>query len=125
MDSDVSSDSIKVMKTASGFIEIPQKAIEEFNLILGKSNVLTDPETVEKLSKDFYWFSPKLKRELDDKRADVVLKIDLPSNVHLRSSPFYLLFSFSPLYGFNLALVDFYLSTTSNHKRREWRYKAS
>jgi len=76
LDSDASSDSIKVMKTASGFIEVPQKAIEEFKLILGKSNVLTEPKTVEKLSKDFFWYSPILSRQLKDKRADVVLKID-------------------------------------------------
>ena len=63
------------MKAASGFMKIPQKAVSEFKAILGQSNVLTEPEAVEKLSKDFYWYSPKLKRELDDKRADVILKI--------------------------------------------------
>ena len=34
--------------------------------------VLTDPSAVERLSKDFYWYSPVLKRQLEDKRADGV-----------------------------------------------------
>jgi FAD/FMN-containing dehydrogenase len=36
--------------------------------------VLTQPQVVERLSRDFYWYSPILKAELDDKRADVVVQ---------------------------------------------------
>jgi FAD/FMN-containing dehydrogenase len=36
--------------------------------------VITQPQVVERLSKDFYWYSPVLKAQLDDKRADVVVQ---------------------------------------------------
>jgi FAD/FMN-containing dehydrogenase len=42
------------------------------------SRILTQPQMVERLSKDFYWYSPVLKAMLDDKRADVVVQ---PVNV--------------------------------------------
>jgi FAD/FMN-containing dehydrogenase len=42
------------------------------------SRVLTQPQVVERLSRDFYWYSPVLKPLLDDKRADVVVQ---PLNV--------------------------------------------
>jgi FAD/FMN-containing dehydrogenase len=42
------------------------------------SRVLTQPQIVERLSRDFYWYSPILKPLLDDKRADVVVQ---PINV--------------------------------------------
>ncbi|MGL4233835.1 MAG: FAD-binding oxidoreductase [Casimicrobium sp.] len=35
---------------------------------------ITDQKDIEKLSKDYYWFSPLLKTELDDKRADAVVR---------------------------------------------------
>src|SRR5262249_50722226 len=35
--------------------------------------VITDPNVVRVKSKDFYWYSPVLKRQLDDKVADVVV----------------------------------------------------
>jgi FAD/FMN-containing dehydrogenase len=38
------------------------------------ARVLTNPQLVERLSKDFYWYSPVLKPLLDDKRADVVVQ---------------------------------------------------
>jgi len=38
------------------------------------SRVLTQPQVVERLSRDFYWYSPVLKAALDDKRADVVVQ---------------------------------------------------
>jgi FAD/FMN-containing dehydrogenase len=38
------------------------------------SRVLTQPQVVERLSRDFYWYSPVLKAMLDDKRADVVVQ---------------------------------------------------
>ncbi|WP_263378620.1 FAD-binding oxidoreductase [Granulicella paludicola] len=48
--------------------------------ILGDaSRVLTQPQVLERLSRDFYWYSPILKPLLDDKRADVVVQ---PVSVH-------------------------------------------
>jgi FAD/FMN-containing dehydrogenase len=38
------------------------------------SRVLTQPQVVERLSKDFYWYSPVLRPLLEDKRADVVVQ---------------------------------------------------
>ncbi len=38
------------------------------------SRVLTQPQVVDRLSRDFYWYSPILKAMLDDKRADVVVQ---------------------------------------------------
>ena len=34
---------------------------------------ITDPGTLDQLSKDFYWYSPVLERQLKDKRADVAI----------------------------------------------------
>jgi FAD/FMN-containing dehydrogenase len=43
-------------------------------LIGDPSRVLTQPQIVERLSRDFYWYSPILKPLLDDKRADIVVQ---------------------------------------------------
>jgi hypothetical protein len=46
-----------------------------FTQLLGDhARVLTQPQIVERLSKDFYWYSPVLKAQLDDKRADIVVQ---------------------------------------------------
>jgi FAD/FMN-containing dehydrogenase len=43
--------------------------------VLGDAErVITQPQVVERLSRDFYWYSPVLKAQLDDKRADVVVQ---------------------------------------------------
>src|SRR5208283_579036 len=43
--------------------------------ILGdQSRVLTQPEIVQQLSRDFYWYSPILRKLLDDKVADLVVQ---------------------------------------------------
>ena len=42
--------------------------------IVGAPNVFDGGETLEALSKDFYWYSPVLKRQLDDKKADLVIR---------------------------------------------------
>ena len=44
------------------------------NVIGDAARVLTQPQVVERLSKDFYWYSPVLKPLLDDKHADVVVQ---------------------------------------------------
>ena len=43
--------------------------------VLGdETRVLTQPQVVERLSRDFYWYSPILKAQLDGKHADVVVQ---------------------------------------------------
>ncbi len=69
------------MQKISGPVDFPGEVVEQFKEILGPANVLTDPDNLEKFSKDFYWYSPKLKKELEDKRADIVLKIDCRENL--------------------------------------------
>jgi FAD/FMN-containing dehydrogenase len=38
------------------------------------SRVIENPQIVERLSRDFYWYSPVLKRLLDGKRADIAVQ---------------------------------------------------
>ena len=48
---------------------------EDLTALLGDSSrVLTAPAVVERLSKDFYWYSPVLRPALEGKRADVVVQ---------------------------------------------------
>jgi len=47
-------------------------------LIADPGRCLTAPAVVERLSKDFYWYSPVLKKRLEDKQAEVVVQ---PVNV--------------------------------------------
>ncbi|HXL26665.1 MAG TPA: FAD-binding protein, partial [Chthoniobacterales bacterium] len=49
--------------------------IAELAARLGRRDaIIEEPQAVERLSKDFYWYSPILKRLLDDKRADVIIQ---------------------------------------------------
>jgi len=43
-------------------------------LIADAARVITAPAVVERLSKDFYWYSPVLKRQLQSKRGDIVVQ---------------------------------------------------
>jgi FAD/FMN-containing dehydrogenase len=43
-------------------------------LVGDASRVLTQPQVVERLSKDFYWYSPILRPQLESKSADVVVQ---------------------------------------------------
>jgi len=36
--------------------------------------VVTNAQTVQRLSRDFYWYSPVLKKKLDEKRAELVVQ---------------------------------------------------
>ena len=42
--------------------------------LLGAENVVGGGDSLETLSKDFYWYSPVLKRQLDAKRADLAVR---------------------------------------------------
>ena len=46
----------------------------DLRAIVGAANVFDGGETLEALSKDFYWYSPVLKRQLEDKRADIAVR---------------------------------------------------
>ena len=53
--------------------------IAAFSSILGDdARVLTQPQLVEQLSRDFYWYSPVLRKQLDGKTGDLVVQ---PLNV--------------------------------------------
>ncbi len=52
----------------------PDSLRTELREILGAEFLIESGESLETLSKDFYWYSPVLKRQLDDKRADVVAR---------------------------------------------------
>jgi FAD/FMN-containing dehydrogenase len=46
----------------------------ELRAFVGAANFIDSGDSLETLSKDFYWYSPVLKRQLDDKRADMVAR---------------------------------------------------
>ena len=49
--------------------------VSDLAAILGREDaVILDPQIVERLSKDFYWYSPVLKTLLEDKRAEAVVQ---------------------------------------------------
>ncbi len=52
----------------------PASAFEQLQLELPELDWITDPGRVARLSQDFAWFSPVLKRQLEDKRADLVVR---------------------------------------------------
>lgn len=57
---------------------VTETLLDRFRALLGAPYVIAEGETLETLSKDFYWYSPILKKELDDKRAEVAVR---PGNV--------------------------------------------
>jgi FAD/FMN-containing dehydrogenase len=52
----------------------PSHAKALASLLGDDARVLTHPQTVEQLSKDFYWYSPILRKQLDGKVGDVVVQ---------------------------------------------------
>jgi FAD/FMN-containing dehydrogenase len=44
------------------------------SLLADQTRVLTQPEIVQQLSRDFYWYSPVLRKQLDGKVADFVVQ---------------------------------------------------
>jgi FAD/FMN-containing dehydrogenase len=46
----------------------------ELRALVGAGNLIDAGESLETLSKDFYWYSPVLRLQLDDKRADAAVR---------------------------------------------------
>jgi len=46
----------------------------ELRALLGPEYLIESGDSLETLSKDFYWYSPVLKRQLEEKRADLVAR---------------------------------------------------
>lgn len=55
-------------------VNAPVSAIERLQLELPELDWITDPNRIERLSQDFSWFSPVLKRRLEGKVADTVVR---------------------------------------------------
>jgi FAD/FMN-containing dehydrogenase len=53
---------------------LPDALCLELRTLLGAEHVIENGESLETLSKDFYWYSPVLKRKLDAKVADLVVR---------------------------------------------------
>jgi FAD/FMN-containing dehydrogenase len=51
----------------------PSHAAELASLLGDRTRVLTEPHVVEQLSRDFYWYSPVLRKQLDGKVGDLVV----------------------------------------------------
>jgi FAD/FMN-containing dehydrogenase len=49
-------------------------AVNLASLLGDASRVITEPQVVEQLSKDFYWYSPVLRKELDGKIGELVIQ---------------------------------------------------
>jgi FAD/FMN-containing dehydrogenase len=54
---------------------IKPEFVAEMRTLLGTANVVEGGESLEALSKDFYWYSPVLKRLLDDKVAGLAVRV--------------------------------------------------
>jgi FAD/FMN-containing dehydrogenase len=51
------------------------KQVSDLQTLIGDpSRVIVNPQIVEQLSRDFYWYSPVLRKHLDGKMADAVLQ---------------------------------------------------
>lgn len=53
---------------------LPATLPQELAAIVGDANVVTGGDTLETLSKDFYWYSPILRQQLGDKRGDLAIR---------------------------------------------------
>ncbi len=52
----------------------PRHAAAIASLLGDEARVITHPQTVEQLSRDFYWYSPVLRKQLDGKVGDLVVQ---------------------------------------------------
>lgn len=55
-------------------INVTEALVTELRATVGPPHIVTEGATLETLSKDFYWYSPVLRRLLDEKRADAVVR---------------------------------------------------
>lgn len=62
------------MTEEAAAVNAPVSAIERLQLELPELDWITDPNRIERLSQDFSWFSPVLKRRLEGKVADTVVR---------------------------------------------------
>jgi FAD binding domain len=46
----------------------------ELSALVGADNLISGGDSLETLSKDFYWYSPVLRRQIEDKRADMAVR---------------------------------------------------
>ncbi len=53
---------------------VSENLVAELTALVGAPQVVTAGESLESLSKDFYWYSPVLKRQLEEKRADLAVR---------------------------------------------------
>src|ERR1700721_3065197 len=52
-----------------------QKHLDKILLLIGDpTRVIVNPQIVEQLSRDFYWYSPVLRKQLDGKLGEVVIQ---------------------------------------------------
>jgi FAD/FMN-containing dehydrogenase len=54
--------------------KISEAALDGLRAIVGAERVVTTANTLRHGSRDFYWFSPVIKPQLDDKRAEVIVR---------------------------------------------------
>ena len=62
--------------TALKFVSISEEGLRELIGIVGEASLVQDNEKVEKLSKDFYWYSPVLRQSLEEKRAAAAVRVE-------------------------------------------------
>jgi FAD/FMN-containing dehydrogenase len=63
-----------VLKCFANMVHVPDSLRTELRALLGAEHLVESGDALETLSKDFYWYSPVLKRQLEDKRAEVVAR---------------------------------------------------
>ena len=56
------------------FSPVTQELLLQFADLLGSTHVVTQPTRLDRNSRDAYWYSPVLKKQLDDKVADVIVQ---------------------------------------------------
>lgn len=61
--------------SAYTFVSIPAEGLRELVELAGEASLVSEGDKVEKLSKDFFWYSPVLRESLEDKRASAVVRI--------------------------------------------------
>ncbi len=53
---------------------VTESLLSELRALLGPAQVICAGDALETLSKDFYWYSPVLRRQLEDKRAEAIIR---------------------------------------------------